>query len=153
MKHLSCYGSATLSARNELRLICSSNYLHAVDILIMEFDLLALANGRTFPQVALAVVAFPQVALAVVAAESAVDEPLCLQSVDNWRRSMSGGRERWVKWVDGVRVRSSKPEVPMSNGEALARARAARAEGRFRSLKDTTVSHVLALTSVVMQPA
>ena len=66
---------------------------------------------------------------------------------DGWRKTVHGGRECFVKWIDGKRVRSSRPQVCMTQGESVASARATRAEERCRTMQHTTIVETMALAN------
>ena len=56
----------------------------------------------------------------LAAKEAVPDEGL---AVDGWKRKLWSDRVVWVKWIDGKRVRSSRPCVPCSTSGAAAVAR------------------------------
>ena len=66
---------------------------------------------------------------------------------DGWRKTVHGGRECFVEWTDGKRVRSSRPQVCMTQGESVASARATRAEERCRTMQHTTIVETMALAN------
>ena len=62
--------------------------------------------------------------------------------VDGWRRTMWQGQVRYVKYIDGKRVISTQPKLPMSRTEAIGRAREAKAHQEKTILKDLVACSV-----------
>ena len=98
-------------------------------------DLLALAES-IFDDPPDPPLVAPLVAVPVVEAEAApaeADDHI----VDGWKRTIQCGKVTWVKWIDGERKRSRiGPQLPVTNGEAISRARCSKAEKRCREFQN-----------------